>query len=172
MVRPRLSDFLYITSSEISHSGKHRLSVAPSWRVSHSSPPLSSSDHPSTTAPKALRFFPLLCVAVASIVNTIENKGRESESWEGWQAERGDEGRRARRGECALSVIRPGRGPPTLGCGNSIAASWFLQRSSSSCALPTCENKAQDKVLNEGIYGPKDGERLRMTIHLLSGLLA
>lgn len=48
---------------------------------------------------------------------------RESESWEGWQAERGAEGRRARRGECALSVIQPGRGPPTLGCGNSIAAS-------------------------------------------------
>lgn len=96
----------------------------------------SSSDHPSITAPKAPPppvLSSALCFAAASIVNANENKGRESESWEGWQAGRGGGGR-VRRGECALSVIRPGRGPPTLGCGNSIAASWFLQRWSSSWA--------------------------------------
>lgn len=73
---------------------RQTLSVAPlwnSWRASHSSSPLSSSDHPSITAPKAPRFFPLPFVSPwppLSIQMKIKGE-RESESWEGWQAEGG-----------------------------------------------------------------------------------
>lgn len=77
----RLSDFQYITLSEISHSGKGRLCQwSPSGTLegplTHL-PPVAAQ----TTPPSLLQTPPVLpsslCLATASIVNMNENKGRE-----------------------------------------------------------------------------------------------
>lgn len=85
---------------------RQTLSVAPlwnSWRASHSSSPLSSSDHPSITAPKAPRFFPLPFVSPWPPLSIqMKIKGEREREWKlggmagregGHGGEEGEEGR-------------------------------------------------------------------------------